>query len=420
MVDMFEEKDPPAGVIISPESEISVEIGTPIRLTADVWDSDTEYEFLWVEWRESGNVIAEGSNQTVVFDEPGTYEIECMVADLKEESIIGTVKVEVYKPPLPYDPSNLVLEYEGTSVPLTYEVTTIFGDVINTLNADGEWTNITGLRSSTEEEYVHIEMTLSRPPIPHAEIPMGSSNGEWGRYNVFFVRSDFSEPIFDQDNIDYYSHLYMLPDSEECYMLEDRILHLSLEEGCPYEYEIKDNSIIWKVPMKDMSEAGITEDDLNLFGTAVHIKTFSGQMTCSYDTIGHGSTSHNVIVRETEKKDKDEGGSSMGLILIIVIILILLLIGAGIGAFLFLKKKKEDEREEEEDKDEQKEEEPGGETKQPGVQPVTTAPLPQSDPRIPQRPILPQPGNVPKPDPRIPQKPAQPQQQQNTIPKTGP
>ncbi|MFW3145824.1 MAG: hypothetical protein ACMUIE_03320 [Thermoplasmatota archaeon] len=359
---VYEVNDPAAGRIMSPEPDMTVEVETNFLLEAEIWDCDTKIEFVYVEWRTNTDVLANTRTAYVSFSEPGTYEIECWADDQEGEVKIGSVVIEAFKPKPPYGTLEVKREYPGSSIPVVFNITDPYGNGRNPVNDQIGSANITGLTSSAQEEFILIELSLSEPPVQNNIIPEGYGDGEWGYYKVFFVKKGFKEPDFNQSLLNLYSNLWTEPEIEMRYQIGS-VYCLTIDENCSYESNIDENKITWTVPMFDLFNAGIPNDDFNLFASAVVVRSENGELISAFDTAGEGAKEHLVNPAEEEKKVNKETNILTPLLvvlLIIAIMIILLLLFLLIGR-KYLPHNKEtvekDEIEKERMKEEQKDEE---------------------------------------------------------------
>ncbi|MBN1390967.1 MAG: hypothetical protein JXA22_10040 [Candidatus Thermoplasmatota archaeon] len=333
-------KDPPAGRIIYPDPGARFLVGEPIRLEAEVWDSDTEEQYLLVEWLIAGSTVATGANTTISLNETGNYILECVADGLDSQTVIGRFNIEIYNNPPAYSSVEVSKEYDGSSSPVLLDIVDMYGNGENASNRDTGWINLTGLRSWDEEETVFIELSLSQPPVLNSLVPQGLGEGEWSMIRVYLVRSTFSEPEFNQSLLNFYSNPFTSPGEERCYELREGLLCLSLGVDCPFEYEIVGDSIVWNISMDDLLAAGVQNDDFNLFASSVHIRSENGKVLYCFDTIGHGSREHKVITKEVEPIEKEDNGSGHFWILLIILLVIVILIIAAVLGYFFLGKGK--------------------------------------------------------------------------------
>jgi hypothetical protein len=295
--------------------------------------------------------------------------------------------------------------------------------------------DIVDITTAIEGENLKVTMMLSGTPLEGTEIDWEDLTNiptefETVAYRVFFVKSTFSEPAFNLATPD----MEYEPAEGEFYEVGGWLSWGYLDMG---EFDTGDpvksgNSIVWTISLADLTAAGITADDFQLFGQAVYNKVSTSGIEVAYDSAGFGAAQHvqpgDDDDVEPDDDDDDDGGFPIWIIIVIVIVAILVILAV---VFFLMKGKKGEEEPEmppESEMPMETEEMPMEGMEQPpmeGMEGMEQPPMPEQpvyEEQMPEQPVPEEPAPpVPEePAPPMPEEPAAPPVPQEPAPPAAP
>jgi hypothetical protein len=401
----------------------------PVNVSVTVADIDSED--LTIMWYIDGTMVTGWEMDYFLYNwsAAGLYNVSVMVSDGDLESEEIYFWVNVSEPPQLWTADDIAIDYtEAAGDVVVADVEGLLTYTYKNLRlaVDYQGIDVTGIATALDGDELVITITFAGAPYTSPTLDdMLDGTYKLPDYRLYFVKSTFTEAKFNQASPD----MDFEPAAADVYSM-----------GFIWDYvdesmsTISGNDMIYRIPLSDLTDAGITKDDFQIFFVASLMDNKLSGLTSTtkigYDSVGFNAATHlePVVDDDDDDDDDDTGGGSTWIIIVIIVIVVLVAI---VLIIVFMMKGKKGEEIEEAPSEEMPPPEEGEEMPMEGAEmpmeeqppmegyeeplpeePVTEEPVPEEpvpEEPVPEEPVVPDTPPAPEPPvPPVPEPPAAP------------
>ncbi|MGA1819677.1 MAG: hypothetical protein ACMUHU_01575 [Thermoplasmatota archaeon] len=398
--------------------QLDIETLEVINISVTVDDIDSED--LTIMWAIDGTEVADWNMDYFLYNwsVADKYNVSVWVSDGDMDSEVLYFWANVTEPAPTWTAEDIAVNYtEGSGDVVVADAEGILDFTYSNLRlATGyQFIDVTGIATALDGDNLKVTITFLEAPL--SEPIVDGLEIKTAYYYLYFVKSTFTEPKFNQASPD----LDFAPADADVYSMGFLMDYVS-----EMYMEITGNDMVYTIPLSDLDDAGVTPEDFNIFFVAnvMHSNVLDFKM--GYDSAGLNAAVHlEPATDDDDVDDDDDDGLGAGLIIIIVVVVVVLIIIILIIIFMMRGKKGEEEEipaegempppEEGEEMPMEGEEFPMEEQppmegyEQPPEEPVPEEPVPEEP--VPEEPVPeePVPETPPAPQPPVPPAPAPPE-----------
>jgi hypothetical protein len=308
---------------------------TGVDINVSVTAADVEMDELTYMWYIDDVMVADWDMDYFLYNwtTEGMYVVSVKVndGDLDSEMIDFTANITKAGPD--WTAENIVVNYtEAAGDVAKADADGIMDYSYSDLRYTDEWDgiDITAIATALDGDNLVITITFAAAPL---EVSSGLTEFLIPFYSLYFVKSTFTEPTFTEAT----------PDMDFAPVMDDVLWSDELE----FYSAISGNDMIYTIPLDEISDAGVTPEEFNIFFNAYLIESsldgLNVVLEAGYDSAGLGAATHVTPPVDDDDDDDDDDEDGFPWLIVVIIVIVLVIVIILVVVFMMKGKKGEEE-----------------------------------------------------------------------------